>query len=362
MDLELNRKDLHDTRIVHADPPSLADGEALLRVESFGLTANNITYAVFGDAMNYWAFFPASDPDWGKLNVWGYAHVEETRNSGLRQGMRVYGYLPCASHLVVTPSRIDTKGFFDAAPHRANLPSAYQGYRDVETDPVYSADREAEHILFFPLFFTSFLIDDFLADENFFGTDTVVISSASSKTAIIAAYLLAKRDGVNVVGLTSNGNRAFVESLNIYDDVHLYDAVAELPGDRAVYVDISGDGAVRTDVHSRYGDRLAHSATVGATHWTQMAPGPSAARTGEPPSSTGKSRRRGSRSRNGPPDGCASSGFRPRTKSSGPTSSCSTPRWTRRRASSSRSARWRVPSPDTTTVRGSPRAATVFGA
>jgi len=40
-----------------------------------------------------------------------------------------------------------------------------------------------------------------------------------------------------------------------------------------VYVDISGDGAVRTDVHAHYGDRLAHSSTVGATHWTEMAQG-----------------------------------------------------------------------------------------
>ncbi|MBY0290689.1 MAG: DUF2855 family protein [Mycobacteriaceae bacterium] len=273
MDLELNRKDLHDTRIVHRDPPSPADGEALLRIESFGLTANNITYAVFGDAMNYWGFFPASDPEWGKLNVWGYAHVEESRNSGLPQGMRVYGYLPCASHLVVVPSRINEKGFFDAAPHRADLPSAYQGYRDIVTDPVYSADREGEHILFFPLFFTSFLIDDFLADEGFFGADTIVISSASSKTALIAAYLLAKRDGIKVVGLTSRGNLEFVEGLNVYDSVCRYDAVSELPGERAVYVDISGDGGVRTEVHAHFGDRLAHSSTVGATHWTEMASG-----------------------------------------------------------------------------------------
>jgi len=273
VDFELNRKDLHQTRFVTADPPSPGDGEALLAIESFGLTANNITYAVFGEAMKYWDFFPASDPDWGKLNVWGYAHVEESRNSGLAQGMRVYGYLPCASHLLVAPTRVNEKGFFDSAAHRAGLPSAYQGYRDVETDPVYSADHEAEHIIFFPLFFTSFLIDDFLADEAFFGADTIVISSASSKTAIIAAYLLAKRDGIKVVGLTSAGNREFVEGLNVYDSVALYDSVAQLPGERAVYVDISGDGGVRTDVHAHYGDRLAHSSTVGATHWTQMAPG-----------------------------------------------------------------------------------------
>jgi hypothetical protein len=273
VDFELHRKDLHESRFVHGDRPSPEDGQALLRIESFGLTSNNITYAVFGEAMNYWDFFPASDPDWGKLNVWGYAHVEESRHPDLAPGTRVYGYLPCASHLLVVPDRINQKGFVDAAPHRAALPSAYQGYRDVGSDPVYSADLEAEHILFFPLFFTSFLIDDFLADEKFFGADTVVLSSASSKTAIIAAYLLAKREGVEIVGLTSAGNRDFVEGLNVYDSVYLYEDVSRLPGERAVYVDVSGDGAVRTDIHAHYGDRLAHSAAVGMTHWTQMAQG-----------------------------------------------------------------------------------------
>ena len=273
MDFEPNRKDLHQSRFTHGDPPSPRDGEALLRIESFGLTSNNITYAVFGEAMSYWNFFPASDADWGKLNVWGYAHVEDSRHPDLAPGMRVYGYLPYATHLLVVPDRINEKGFVDAAPHRAQLPSAYQGYRDVETDPVYSAALEAEHILFFPLFFTSFLIDDFLADEGFFGADTVVISSASSKTAIIAAYLLAKREGIETVGVTSAGNREFVDGLGIYDSVHLYDDVSQLPGERAVYVDVAGDGAVRAGVHAHYGDRLAHSAAVGMTHWTQMAQG-----------------------------------------------------------------------------------------
>lgn len=273
MDFELNRQDLHHTRMVDADPPTPGEGEALLRIESFGLTANNITYAVLGDAMRYWEFFPASDPGWGKLNVWGYAHVEESRHPDLAAGMRVYGYLPCSSHLLVVPGRIDAKGFIDAAPHRAGLPSAYQGYRSVETDPIYSADLEFEHILFFPLFYTSFLIDDFLADEGFFGADTVVISSASSKTAIIAAYLLSQREGIDVVGLTSAANREFVEGLEVYDSVHLYSETSELPGDRVVYVDISGDGKVRADVHTHYGDRLAHSASVGITHWTEIASG-----------------------------------------------------------------------------------------
>jgi hypothetical protein len=273
VDFELDRTDLHRSRFVDDKPPSPRDGEALLRIESFGLTSNNITYAVFGEAMSYWDFFPASDPGWGKLNVWGYAHVEVSRYPDLPAGMRVYGYFPCASHLLVVADRIDAKGFIDAAPHRKKLPSAYQGYRNVETDPVYSANREDEHILFFPLFYTSFLIDDFLADEDFFGADTIVISSASSKTAIIAAYLLTRRKDVRIVGLTSAGNRDFVAGLDIYDSVSLYDEVAQLPGERVVYIDISGDGAIRTDIHAHYGDRLAHSAAVGVTHWTQMAHG-----------------------------------------------------------------------------------------
>lgn len=273
MDFELRRDDLHQTRFLFGDAPTPIGGQALLRVESFGLTSNNITYAVFGEAMKYWDFFPASDPDWGKLNVWGYAHVEESRHPDLAEGKRVYGYLPCASHLLVIPDRINEKGFIDAAPHRATLPSAYQGYRDVHSDPVYSASREAEHILFFPLFFTSFLIDDFVADEGFFGADTIVISSASSKTAIIAAYLLAKREGIDIVGLTSAGNSEFVKGLDVYDSVYGYDDIAGLPGDRAVYIDISGDAAIRAGVHSHYGARLAHSAAVGMTHWTQMAQG-----------------------------------------------------------------------------------------
>jgi hypothetical protein len=273
VDLELHRTDLHQTRLVHDDPPSPEDGQALLRVESFGLTSNNITYAVFGEAMQYWDFFPASDPGWGKLNVWGYAHVEQSRHPDLATGTRVYGYLPCASHLLVVPGRVDAKGFVDTAPHRARLAAAYQSYRNVETDPFYVSEYEAAHLVFFPLFFTSFLIDDFLADEKFFGADTIVISSASAKTALIAAYLLAKREGIATVGLTSAGNKEFVEGLNVYDSVLLYNDVSALPGDRAAYVDISGNGTVRSDVHAHYGDRLAHSAAVGVTHWTEMTQG-----------------------------------------------------------------------------------------
>jgi hypothetical protein len=164
VDLLIKRDEIHETRIDESAPRALAAGEALLAIESFGLTANNITYAVMGEAMGYWEFFPSGSPGWGLLPAWGFASVVDPGDTGLTAGMRVFGYVPASSHLVVSPSRAGDRGFVDAALHRATLPSAYQRYRAVGADPAYAADREDEQMLFWPLFYTSWLIDDFLGD------------------------------------------------------------------------------------------------------------------------------------------------------------------------------------------------------
>lgn len=269
-DFLINRSDLHDCRVADAGAIEPAEGEALLAVERFGLTANNVTYAVLGDAMSYWDFFPAEE-GWGRLPVWGFASVAKSRHPELAEGTRVYGYLPSSSRLRVVPDRVDERGFFDAAPHRAPLASAYQGYRNAEVDPAYDAEREDEQILFWPLFYTSFLLDDQLDDEGFYGAGTVVLSSASSKTALIAAYLLAQRDAIELVGLTSERNRGFVEGLGIYGEVLSYEQVDSLPTEGVVYADFSGNAELRSAIHEHCGSGLAHSAVIGFTHWTETA-------------------------------------------------------------------------------------------
>jgi len=269
VDFLVRRDDLHDCRFDEAPRIALAPGQALLAVDAFGLTANNITYAVFGDAMSYWSFFPAQD-GWGRLPVWGFADVADAGDTSLEAGARVYGYFPPSTHVVVTPGRADAHGFVDAAPHRAGLPAAYNSYVRTDADPVYDADTESEQMLLRPLFFTSWLIDDFLDEEGFFGASAVVVSSASSKTALGTAFLLAQREGIEVVGLTSPGSVEFVEGLGVYDTVLPYDDIDALPDAGVVYVDMSGSADVRSAVHHRCGDRLAHSAAVGATHWTRM--------------------------------------------------------------------------------------------
>lgn len=271
-DFLVKRDDLRECRVAEATVPEPTAGEAVLRVDSFGLTANNVTYAVFGQIMSYWDFFPAED-GWGRVPMWGFAEVEQTQAEGVEAGMRVYGYLPPSSGLLVMPADAGRHGFIDASPHRAALPSAYHRYLATDTDPFYRADTEDLQMLLRPLFFTSFLIDDQLDDDGLTDRGPIVISSASSKTAIGAAFLLAQREGVELVGLTSARSVEFVEALGVYDRTVTYDAIESLELAPATFVDIAGDGEVRMAVHSHYGDELLYSMTVGVTHWEELATG-----------------------------------------------------------------------------------------
>ena len=273
MDLLVARDDLRRFRFDDAPVPEPGPGEVRLRINSFALTANNITYAAFGDIMSYWGFFPA-EPGWGRIPVWGFATVDASGVEGLVPGERVYGYFPMSTHLIVTPGRLSATGFVDAASHRATLPPVYNRYLRVGAEPArpdQAGDQEAYESLLRPLFTTSFLIDDWLDDNELFGATQVVITSASSKTALGLAFLVSKHRRCRVVGLTSPGNAAFVEDVGYYDEVVAYDGIDALASDvPTVLVDIAGDGAVLANVHRHFTDHLLHSCRVGATHWENL--------------------------------------------------------------------------------------------
>jgi hypothetical protein len=273
MQLDVDKADLHHVRAVAAPSRPLDGGEARIRIDRFGLSANNVTYAVYGELMRYWECFPGTgaDPadgvDWGRPPVWGFGDVVESRDPGLAEGRRVFGYFPLADELVVQPRRHDDQGFSDGTPGRDAVPSVYARYGYVDADPVYAVGREAAQMLLWPLFVTSFVVDDFLADHGLFGAGTVVVSSASAKTAIGAAFLLAARDGVDVVGLTSTANLGFVRALGCYGTVLTYEDIGDLHVGDACYVDVAGRRDVTHAVHARLGDHLRYSMVVGDTHW-----------------------------------------------------------------------------------------------
>ena len=267
---EVRRDDLRRSRFTEQALSDPAPGEVELRVDRFALTANNVTYAVAGDAMRYWSFFPA-EAGWGRVPVWGFADVARSSVPELAAGERIYGYFPMATHLVVRPDSLGPAGFVDGAPHRAGLPLVYNQYRRVAADPGYDVALEDRQAVLQPLFITGWLLADLVVDEGA-GGRRVLVASASSKTGIALAASLARAgvQGVEVVGLTAPHNAPFVEKLGCYDRIVPYDAISDLPTDEsAILVDMAGNAAVKSAVHAHFGARLARSISVGVTHWEQ---------------------------------------------------------------------------------------------
>ena len=289
--LQIRKDQLATTRLVDLPDAPLTDGQVRVRIAHFAYTSNNITYAAFGEAMSYWSFFPVpADADgsaWGCVPVWGFGDVVQSTHPGVAVGERLYGYWPTASHAVLQPVKLSSAGFADGSPHRAPLHAVYNQYQRCSSDPFYTEDSEAVQALLRPLFTTAWLIDDFLADNAFFGTASegrrgvMLLSSASSKTAYATAAQLARRPEVEVVGLTSAANLAFCQSLGIYSRVLTYDQLDELGADTpCVYVDFAGHAGLRKAVHTRFA-QLAYSCSIGGTHVDQLAgardlPGPKA--------------------------------------------------------------------------------------
>lgn len=234
-------------------------GEALLRIERFALTANNMTYAAHGVDMAYWNFFPAPE-GLGIVPVWGFASVIESHADGIAVGDRFYGYWPMASHATVVPTRVSARGFVDGAAHRAKLPSVYNNYVHASAD----YGPESVQALFRPLYTTSFVLDVMLAASR---ARTLVLSSASSKTALGLGQAAHGRQ--RVIGLTSVGNRDFVTATGYFDAVLDYSDLAALGTEAGpvAFIDFSGNGDVRRQVHETLGAALIEGHIVGDTHW-----------------------------------------------------------------------------------------------
>ena len=214
---------------------------------------------------------PAPAPN-GRVPVWGFADVVVSKCADVAVGERIWGYYPVASHLVVTPVRINARGFVDGAAHRAGLPPVYNQYERVAADQAYQRESEGHIALFRPLFVTGFLIDDFLDENRFFGAGRVMLSSASSKTALGLAKCLKDRGGVEVVGLTSARNAAFVRKTGYYDRVVSYEHLNELPDDRpTLLVDMAGDAQLIDALADRLADAFVYNCMVGGTHWEARA-------------------------------------------------------------------------------------------
>jgi hypothetical protein len=268
IDFVVAKDDLDQCKVIATELPgadALPPDALLVKVERFAFTANNITYAVMGDELKYWQLFPAPN-GFGNIPVWGFGEVIASRHPNVAVGERLFGYFPMATHLVIEAADVNKRALRDGAEHRKQVSPVYNLYSRVTGDPAFAGHQGDLQALLRPLFMLSFLVDDFLAENDDFGARTVLLSSASSKTAFGLAHLLHTR-GRRVIGLTSTGNTDFVTSLGRYDQIVTYDRVTSLPPDVPVaFVDMAGNSALRAGLHRHFGERMKCSVRVGLTH------------------------------------------------------------------------------------------------
>lgn len=264
--LAVDRAAIDRTEIRRTPLHELAAGHVRLRVDHVAVTANTVTYAQFGDMLDYWGFYPVEAP-WGAVPAIGWATVVESDVADVPEGMHVHGWFPMAT--TVDVAAVATRdGFRDDGAHRAAHAPIYRTFVDARRDPMYTeAADEERHSLVRPLFLTGFLIDAFHGDARFADVEQSIVLSASSKTAI--GYVSAARSAgraAALVGVTGERNVDFVRRLGLYDTVVTYGDVASLPVRSSVIVDMAGDGPTVAAVHDHLGDRIAHSMTVGKSH------------------------------------------------------------------------------------------------
>jgi hypothetical protein len=221
---------------------------------------------VLGDQLKYWSLFPAPD-GFGNIPVWGFGEVIASKHPGIAAGETLFGYFPMATHLVIEAADVSKRGLRDGAAHRQGVSPVYNSYARVSGNPEFEGRAGDYRALLQPLFMLSFLVDDYLAENEFFGAKSVLLSSASSKTSFGLAHLLHARAGIKVIGLTSASNVDFVKSLGCYDEIVTYDRIASLPANAPVaYVDMAGNSALRETLHRHFGEQMKYSGRVGLTH------------------------------------------------------------------------------------------------
>lgn len=267
----VNLKDFRNTDFIAKSIPNLTENQVLVKIYKFAFTANNISYVNLGESFGYWKFFPTED-NFGIPPVWGFGKILFSQNPELKEGETIYGFFPAASHVILETGKIRPIGFTDVSSHRLKLPAIYNFYNINSNDSLYRIDRENIQLVYKPLFTTAFLLDDFFSDNHFFGAENIIITSASSKTALALAYLCKARkekenSRIKLIALSSNRNLDFIKEQNYFDEVISYENLNSLPKEKSAIIDFAGNKNILSKLENFLADNLNYLCLVGLVHW-----------------------------------------------------------------------------------------------
>lgn len=240
----------------------------LIKIDFFSFTANNATYAALGDSYKYWNFYPTRDAaSFGSIPVWGYGTVIQS-NTNIKQGEHIFGYFPPSRFVVFNPIKINPDNFIVSRPDLPQDRLVYNTY--IRTNHSYSfkslVGYEDVISVFWPLFATGYYLADMITCKNF-KVDKIIVTSASSKTAMSFAYsfkLFGNKQPL--IALTSHQNLDFVKSLKLYDQVFSYNQVKEISGS-CIITDFAGNQDLNTSLEKHLGKNRHHTISVGMSHF-----------------------------------------------------------------------------------------------
>ncbi len=268
----------------------VSDGQIRLRIDSFAVTANNVSYAGAGDMLGYWDFFPADDDPqtWGRVPAMGWAEIVESRNADLPVGGRYYGWFPMARSVDVhrhghrrrlprrrrpPPGPRPDLPRLHLAPPRPVVRRLTRRRGSSRRAPGAVPDRLPRRRVLRRLWWHS----THPADDGapYFGAQQVVVLSASSKTAIGFAQRAAQARRARASSASRRlANVEFVRSLGFYDSVLTYDEIddATRTHGRQRGHRHGGQPDVLAAVHRRLGDRSSYSMMIGKSHHDAVPP------------------------------------------------------------------------------------------
>ncbi len=264
-----NRNSIDQVNIYETNSEDLKQGEVRLKIEHFGFTANNITYAVVGDRFGYWNFFPApkSPNILGIIPVWGFAQVIESKHEEIKVQSRYFGYFPSGTELIIKPGQITDRSMMDESEHRKLLPRPYNTYNIISKSS--RLESEYERMTLGPLYMTSFTIWHATKQHSWYEADQILLLSASSKTSIGTAYAFRVDESAPpVIGMTSLKNKSKLASLDVYSGLVTYNDWSDLDLDKkTLIVDMSGNISIRNQLFERLGEKFQYCLKVGLSHW-----------------------------------------------------------------------------------------------
>ena len=254
-------------------PPSLQFGQILIKVSKFVLTANTVTYAMAGlhPELQYFAHYPYPNPTLALSPCWGTGIVTASKCPGIEVGLRIHGFYAMAPYAILQPKPRPSKHgqFEDITPHRLSTLVPYRTYfiKPLTTSENYEDLERTDGVLFSTgwgmAHSTSFLSNP---------PDAMVLTSASSRTAICAAFSAKHANngsglGFQVIGLTSQGNLDYVRSLDLYDVVYTYDDIKSMNSNQTIVVqDCTGSPSIQANIRLHYQHKVIGWSSVGMTH------------------------------------------------------------------------------------------------